>query len=176
MTASVVFEILYKEYYVRVFGLCRRLLNSVPLAEDATQEAFMRAYRKFGSYDNKQPFWLWIASIANNHCIDLLRRRSRLPTLFGDEQAELELCKSPDKQALTQLIEAEDASRLNAAIAKLPEKYRVPLVLAYFSDSSYDQIAADLSIRRNHVGVLLLRAKQHLRSCLADAANKEPQA
>lgn len=176
MTASVVFEILYKEYYVRVYGLCRRLLNSVPLTEDATQEAFMRAYRSFDSYDSNQPFWQWIASIANNHCVDLLRRRSRMAKLFGDEEAELELLESPDKQALTVLIDGEDTSALNAAIAQLPDKYRVPLVLAYFNDASYDQIAAHLSISRNHVGVLLLRAKQHLRSCLADVGNKEPQA
>ncbi|MCH7743299.1 MAG: RNA polymerase sigma factor [Proteobacteria bacterium] len=175
MTASVVFEILYKEYYVRVFGLCRRLLNSMPLAEDATQETFMRAYRNFDSYDNKQPFWQWIASIANNHCIDLLRRRGRIQKLFGDEEVELELCESPGKQALIELIEAEDTSTLNAAIAQLPDKYRVPLVLAYFNDSSYEQIAADLSISRNHVGVLLLRAKQHLRSSMADVGSREPQ-
>ena len=175
MTASVVFEILYREYYVRVFGLCRRLLNSAPLAEDATQEAFMRAYRSFDSYDSQQPFWQWIAAIANNHCVDLLRRRSRMAKLFGDEEAELELLESPDKQALTVLIDGEDTSALNAAIAQLPDKYRVPLVLAYFNDASYDQIAADLSISRNHVGVLLLRAKQHLRSCLADVGNREPE-
>ena len=85
MTVNVAFEILYREYYVRVFGLCRRLLNSAPLAEDATQEAFMNAYRSFDCYDSNKPFWQWIASIANNHCIDLLRRRGRLANLFVDE-------------------------------------------------------------------------------------------
>ena len=174
MAVNVAFEILYKEYYVRVFGLCRRLLNSAPLAEDATQETFMRAYRSFKSYNSEQPFWQWIASIANNHCVDLLRRRSRMRNLFGDEEAELELLESPDKQILTVLIDSEDTSALNASIAQLPDKYRVPIVLAYFHDSSYDEIAADLSISRNHVGVLLLRAKQHLRSKLAEAGVKEP--
>jgi len=171
MTTRVVFEILYKEYYVRVFGLCRRLLNSAPLAEDATQEAFMRAYRKFDSYDSNQPFWQWIASIANNHCIDLLRKRSKMAKLFGDEEAELELLESPDKPAETMLADLEDTNTLNAAIAELPDKYRVPLVLAYFNEVSYQQIAKDLSINTNHVGVLLLRAKQHLRSSIADVDN-----
>ena len=73
MAANVAFEILYKEYYARVFGLCRRLLGSPTLAEDATQETFMRAYKYFKRYDTSQPFWRWIATIANNHCIDLLR-------------------------------------------------------------------------------------------------------
>ena len=174
MATNVAFEILYKEYYVRVFGLCRRLLNSATLAEDATQETFMRAYRSFDKFDSDQPFWQWIASIANNYCIDLLRQRSRLTRLFSDEEAELELLESPDEQALTVLIHAEDTSALNTAIARLPDKYRVPLVLAYFNDSSYDQIAEALSISRNHVGVLLLRAKQRLRSGMEDSSAEEP--
>ena len=173
MTANVVFEILYKEYYVRVFGLCRRILNSAPLAEDATQEAFMRAYRNFKKYDSTQPFWQWIASIANNHCVDLLRRASRTEKLFGDEEVELGLIDSPEEQVVNALINSEDARTLAAAITRLPDKYRVPLVLAYFNNASYDQIAKDLSISRSHVGVLLLRAKQQLRSYMADVHGKE---
>lgn len=175
MRANVAFEILYKEYYVRVLGLCRRLLNSAPLAEDATQEAFMRAYRNFNRYDSNQPFWQWIASIASNHCIDLLRRGNKTPQLFGDEGAEMELIESGEKQLLTQLIDEENADLLSDAIGRLPDKYRVPLVLAYFNESSYDQIATDLSISRNHVGVLLLRAKQQLRSCLSSNDCKEAE-
>ena len=173
MATNVAFEILYKEYYVRVFGLCRRLLNSTALAEDATQEAFMRAYRNFDKYKTDQPFWQWIASIANNHCVDLLRKRSRMAKLFGEEDTELELLESPEKQVLPALLDAEDIGALNTAIGQLPDKYRVPLILAYYNESSYDQIAADLSISRNHVGVLLLRAKQHLRSYLTDADGQE---
>jgi RNA polymerase sigma-70 factor (ECF subfamily) len=51
----------------------------------------------------------------------------------------------------------------------LPDKYRVPVVLAYFNQLSYDEIAEQLNISRNHVGVLLLRAKQSLRTALNDA-------
>jgi RNA polymerase sigma factor (sigma-70 family) len=160
MATNVAFEILYKDYYVRVFGLCRRLLNSVNLAEDATQETFMRAYRSFNRYDSSQPFWQWIAAIANNYCIDLLRQRSRTTKLFGDEEAELAQLESPHKQVLTELIDEQDADAVNTAIAQLNDKYRIPLVHAYYNDSSYEEIAADLSISRSHVGVLLLRAKQ----------------
>ena len=168
MSANVVFEILYKEYYRRVYGLCRRLLNSTALAEDATQETFMRAYKNFARYDSQQPFWQWIAAIAKNHCIDLLRRRGRAASLFGDEAVEIEQLQASDQQAISMLVAAENAAALNHAIAKLPDKYRVPVVLAYFAEASYEQIAADLAISRNHVGVLLLRAKQQLRAYLLE--------
>ena len=163
MARTAAFEILYREYYVRVFGLCRRLLNSGDQAEDAAQEVFMRAYRGFNKYDVNQPFWQWIATIANNHCIDQLRARGRKEVLFGDETAELEELPSADAPVLSELISNEDAGALNQAIGDLPDRYRVPLVLAYFHQSSYDDIAKQLNISRNHVGVLLLRAKQRLR-------------
>ena len=72
MARHTAFEILYSDYYVRVFGLCRRLLNSSELAEDAAQETFMRAYKGFNKFDSEQPFWQWIAAIANNRDTILL--------------------------------------------------------------------------------------------------------
>ena len=175
MTARVAFEILYREYYVRVFGLCRKLLNSAPLAEDATQETFMRAYRSFDKYNGEQPFWQWIAAIANNHCVDLLRSKNRSDQFFGDEAVELEELAALDVPVLSSLIAAEDVDSLNEAIATLPDKYRVPLVLAYFNQTSYDQIAEQLEISRTHVGVLLLRAKKQVRTALVGLTDEVPQ-
>lgn len=167
MAKHTAFEILYQDYYLRVFGLCRRLLGSPHMAEDATQETFVRAYKNFGKFDAKQPFWQWIATIANNHCIDLLRQQSRAPHLFGDEHDELDSLPADDTPALSALIASDDHAALGRAINDLPDKYRVPLVLAYFNDSSYDDIAEHLEITRNHVGVLLLRARQQLKAALA---------
>lgn len=174
MASNVAFEILYKEYYVRVFGLCRRLLNSKPLAEDATQETFMRAFRSFNSYDSNQQFWHWISTIATNHCIDLLRKQNRSPDLFGDEEVEFDQLETGGKPIVNALIEAEDGSSLTSSITQLQDKYRIPLVLAYFHDASYEEIAEQLSISRNHVGVLLLRAKQKLREHLESIEGYTP--
>ena len=167
MARNTAFEILYREYYVRVFGLCRRLLNSTPLAEDAAQETFMKAYKNFHKYNAEQPFWQWIAAIANNHCIDLLRQGNRQGALFGDEASELDQLESADMPILNDLISVEEADALNAAVANLNVKFRIPVVLAYFNQFSYEEIAEQLQISRNHVGVLLLRAKQQLRTALA---------
>ena len=169
------FEILYREYYVRVFGLCRRLLNSPVQAEDATQETFMRAYKNFSRYDSQQPFWQWIASIAHHFCIDLLRQRKRNLGLFDTEQEEMDEIESPGPHALTAMIQVEDDEALNVALQSMPDKYRVPLVLLYFSEMSYDEIADELDVTRNHVGVLLLRAKQHLRRELIETQRKREE-
>ncbi len=175
MARNVAFEILYKDYYPRVFGLCRRLLNSSELAEDAAQEAFMRAYKNFRKYDTDKPFWQWIASIANNYCIDLLRQQTRTDALFGDEATEIEHLAAADTPMLSDLIAVEEADSLNGAVANLSAKYRVPLVLAYFNQFRYDEIAEQLSISRTHVGVLLLRAKQQLRADLINEGGEGGQ-
>jgi len=160
---NAAFEILYREYYVRVLGLCRRLLNSNELAEDATQEAFMRAYKSFRRYRPEQPFWQWIAAIASNHCIDVLRQQNRAKLILDDEATDVAQLAGAQAPVLSDLISLQEAESLNRAVSKLSAKYRVPLVLAYFNQCSYDEIAAQLQISRNHVGVLLLRAKQRLR-------------
>jgi len=172
---NAAFEILYKDYYARVFGLCRRLLNSSELAEDAAQETFMRAYKNIRKYDIDKPFWQWIASIANNYCIDLLRQQTRTDALFGDEATELEQLAAADTPMLSDLIAVEEADSLNGAVANLSAKYRVPLVLAYFNQFRYDEIAEQLNISRTHVGVLLLRAKQRLRADLINEGGEGVQ-
>ena len=163
---KVDFEALYRDHYRRVFGLCRRLLGRTAQAEDATQEVFVRAYRALDRYDTHQPFAAWILSIASNHCVDLLRTRARDGKLFGDVDVEIGELESSAQAPLDTLVDAERAAEIQAAIAALPDKYRLPIVLAYYNESSYDDIAHVLGIDRNHAGVLLLRAKQMLRRSL----------
>ena len=161
------FEALYRDHYRRVFGLCRRLLGRSTQAEDAAQEVFVRAYRALERYDTHQPFAAWILSIAANHCVDLLRGRARDGKLFDDVDTEIEALDSSAPSALETLIDAERSAEIRDAISGLPDKYRLPIVLAYYNDANYDEIAHALGITRNHVGVLLLRAKQLLRHSLA---------
>jgi RNA polymerase sigma-70 factor (ECF subfamily) len=170
MRKEAAFGELYKTHYRQVRGLCRQLLGAAERAEDAAQEAFLRAYRSFETYDASNSFAAWIMSIARNHCLDLLRRRSTERRLFGDESEEaVAAAAAPNADGLGAVITAERAAAVNAAVAKLPERYRVPLALAYYADADYDEIAATLEITRTHVGVLLFRAKQLLRESLADA-------
>jgi RNA polymerase sigma-70 factor (ECF subfamily) len=160
------FEAEYRSSYGRVYGLCLRLLGATMLAEDAAQDAFVRAYRALDRYDPEQPFGAWVTGIARNHCIDLLRRRHG-ELRFGDEAAELAAAESDSSDGIDALLIAQRSSRVRTAIAALPEKYRLPILLSYYNEASYDEIAEALGISRNHVGVLLLRGKQALRKTLA---------
>lgn len=132
----------------------------------------MRAYRALHQYDPGQPFAAWVLGIASHHCIDLMRRRSRERDLFGDESAETGDLPADGPGVIEQLLEAERGEAVRAAVAALPDRYRLPVVLAYYNEWSYDRIATELGITRNHVGVLLLRGRQLMRAALS----AEPEA
>lgn len=171
MTEEAAFAEHYRAHYGQVRALCRHLLGTKERAEDAAQEAFVRGYRNFASYDRAQPFGAWIMTIARHYCLDLLRRRTTEAHLFGTEADEAVAAAAADAEQLPTLLTAERARAVNAAVAGLPERYRVPLALAYYADASYDDIARDLGITRTHVGVLLCRAKQMLRTTLSEESH-----
>jgi len=161
---------IYRRYVRRVFGLCRCMLDSRESAEDATSEIFLKLQRSIASYDRSIPFAGWLLRVAGNQCIDLLRRRKRGRQIFGeveDEAGAIE-ARSSEPSPLAAVISAEERELVRDAIAQLPESYRVPLVLRYYSELSYDEIAQQLGLRRNYVATLIFRAKQELRRKLAD--------
>ncbi len=166
MSSEVAFAELYRTHYRRVFGLCRQLLGKAERAEDAAQEVFLRAHKAFASYDSGQPFAGWILRIASNYCIDMLRRRRKELELFGTESDERIAAEADDTDVLGDLLTAERAAEVKAAVEALPERYRLPLVLAYYNDASYDDVAAALGVTRTHAGTLICRAKQTLRRAL----------
>jgi RNA polymerase sigma-70 factor (ECF subfamily) len=160
---------IYRRYVRRVFGLCRYMLDSRESAEDATSEVFLKLRRSIESYDSSIPFPRWLLRVAGNQCIDVLRRRRRGRQVIvevDDGGAAIEAI-SPEPSPLGAVISKEERARVRETIARLPENYRVPLVLRYYSELSYDEIAHQLGVERNNVAALIFRAKQELRRRLA---------
>jgi RNA polymerase sigma-70 factor, ECF subfamily len=153
----------------RVFGLCRYMLDSRENAEDATSEVFLKVQRSIGSYDGSIPFHRWLLRVAGNQCIDAVRRRRRGRRVIVEVEDEAVVTGPAglEPSPLGALLSAEERVQVRDAIARLPDNYRVPLVLRYYGELSYDEIAQQLNLERNHVAALLFRAKQELRRRLA---------
>jgi len=157
----------YVRFSRRVLGLCLHLLSSPEEAEDATSEVFMKLRAAIGRYDPAQPLWPWVTAIATRHCLDRLRRRRRERRLFEAEPETPVAVGEGGASPLAELLAEENRAVLAAAIAALPERQRVPLVLRYHGEISYDDIAEHLGWTRERVAVSLFRAKQTLRRVLA---------
>jgi RNA polymerase sigma-70 factor (ECF subfamily) len=156
---------IHHRYVRRVLGLCRYMLDSRESAEDATSEVFLKLQRSIDSYDGSIPFPRWLLRVAGNQCIDVLRRRRRERQVIvevEDGAAVIE-ATSAEPSPLGTVIRMAEKAELQAAIGRLPENYRVPLVLRYYSELSYDEIGQQLDLQRNHVAALIFRAKQELR-------------
>lgn len=161
---------IYRRYALRVFGLCRHMLGSRQSAEDATSEVFVKLQRSIPTYDGSIPFAKWLLRVAANQCIDALRRQQRGRKVIvevEDLAAVTEDVPGAELSPLGAVMRAEDRRQVRDAVARLPENYRLPLVLRYYSELSYDEIAQQLGIQRNYVAALIFRAKQELRRKLA---------
>ncbi len=160
---------IYRRYVPRVFGLCLYMLGSRENAEDATSDVFLKLQRSIESYDGSVPFPRWLLRVAGNQCIDILRRRQRARHgMVEVEDGAVDTgarCSEPSP--LAAVIGAEKRAEVRDAVSRLPVKYRVPLVLRYYSELTYDEIGQQLGLERNYVAALIFRAKQELRRKLA---------
>jgi RNA polymerase sigma-70 factor (ECF subfamily) len=162
---------LHRLYGRRVLGLCRHLLGSPDAAEDARNEVFARLPRAVERYDAALPFERWLLSVTSHHCLDLLRRRRVEARLFVAEPEEPGTAAGgiePGPSPLAAVLAGEGRERVRDALPRLPERYRLVLVLRYYGELGYDDIAAELGLARNHVAILIFRAKRALRRLLAD--------
>jgi RNA polymerase sigma-70 factor (ECF subfamily) len=167
------FEEIYREHHRKVFNLCAYLLNSTHAAEDASHDVFLRAQRRMDTYDSSLPFSNWILKVASNYCIDILRRRGLEKRLFGTDTSESLDISSNKPGPLSHVLSAEQGETVRRALGSLPDKFRIPLVLAYYNEYSYDQIASVMKIPRNTVATLLFRGKLLLREKLEKEKHHE---
>ena len=156
---------LYREYAPAIFRFCRRAMPTREDAEDATMEIFMKLKKKLSQYDTTRSFSAWLYKVAANHCWDILRRR-RIRQDKETEDVESVPLEHPEPSQLEKLIEQRSGEEVRKALEKMGARARMALVMRYYSDMSYDEIADALGVRRAFVGVVLLRARHELRQAL----------
>ena len=158
-----VFAKLYGEFHPRVLKLCQHLLGSREEAEDAANEVFVRLPRALRTYDREQPFWGWLSTVARHHCVDRLRSRRSEQRVIQPVEPEAPVPVSQTVSPLDELLRSEAREAVRAAIARLPERYRSPLILRYYRYLTYAEIGLRLGLSRANVAILVFRAKQRLR-------------
>src|SRR5215813_9964187 len=156
---------LYREYAPAIFRFCRRAMPTREDAEDATMAIFMKLKGKLNQYDTTRSFTAWLYKVAANHCWDILRRRKIRQDKETEDVESIPL-EHPEPSQLEKLIEQRSSEEVRKALEKMGARARMALVMRYYSDMSYDEIADALGVRRAFVGVVLLRARHELRQAL----------
>jgi RNA polymerase sigma-70 factor (ECF subfamily) len=155
------FSHLVQAYQRPVFNLTYRMLGNAEEAEDAAQETFLRAFSRLNQYDPQMKFSTWVFSIANHHCIDRLRKR-RATHISIDDNPVLENLQEDTPLPEHQALHKEQSIELQGLINLLEPEYRTPLVLRYWEEMSYEEIAESMGVTVAAVKSRLFRARQQL--------------
>ncbi|MGH9247343.1 MAG: sigma-70 family RNA polymerase sigma factor [Acidimicrobiales bacterium] len=154
------FESLMRAYQAHVFRFLRHLVGDATLAEDLTQETFLRVYRRLGSFRFQSKFSTWLFQIARNAATDELRsqqRRARLLTMAPAPPGP----SAPDARA-----------ELQAALASLSPTLREALLLVEIFGLAYAEVAEVLALPVGTVKSRVFHARQRLHEWRGDVPTR----
>jgi RNA polymerase sigma-70 factor (ECF subfamily) len=167
---------LIERYTTPIYNLARRLLRDSMEAENVAQETFLRLMLSANRIDLTQPIKPYIFRIAVNQCRDLMRKHRPLVfTDLGEDSAQaVDTIVDDQPEPWESLAQAELETRLRHAIDQLPAKFQTVILLRYFEDLSYEDIARALDLPLNTVRTFLHRAKAQLREALEPESQSSP--
>ena len=148
-------DVLLGRHVDRVHAICRRILGNPEDALDATQEALIAVSRAIARFDERAAFTTWLYRIATNAALDELRRRGRRP-MPSEQLIEATAAASVGADA------AGDRIDIDAALARIPEEFRVAVVLRDLCDLDYAQIADVLAVPPGTVRSRIARGRAAL--------------
>ena len=168
------FESLMIKYYKRILNFIYRYVGSREIAEDLTQEVFIRVYNNVHKFKPEAKFSTWAFTIARNLSLNELRRLKRtafsldqaVDTQEGSVQSQWADEKAADPGKT--LSDDERKTQIRAAISELPENQRVAVLLRRYEDFSYEEIAEAMNTSVKAVKSLLNRAKENLKVKLSN--------
>jgi RNA polymerase sigma-70 factor (ECF subfamily) len=172
---TVAFETLIERHQALIAGTVARMLGSNSDVEDIAQQVFIRVWKSASRYVARAKFTTWLLKITRNLVFNEMRRAKRhphVPVQIDPEAEELplrdEMTATPDAT----LLQEELQSKIDSAIAQLPDTQRMALVLRRYQELSYEEIAEVLELSVPAVKSLLFRARAELRERLQDYLNK----
>jgi len=152
------FAMLLPRYRDKVFRLTYSMLQNHAMAEDTTQDIFLRVWRALPGYASQASLSTWIYAISKNACLSEFRKRRPTVSIDGDEDEY-----NPEVAALA-APDPDDSATVSVGqlLDQLPERYRQAVTLFYMEDKSYEQTAAALGLPLGTVKALLHRARKRL--------------
>lgn len=164
------FDALIDRYEPKIARYAHKFLIEGDDAKDAVQDVFIKVYANIKDFDVSRRFSPWIYRIAHNEFVNIIKKRSRYPLVSLDADVIFPFLSSDDS-ADQNINKEEIKNTIDESLKDIPPKYREPLVLYYFEDLDYKQIADVMRIPVATVGVRLRRGKIILKNILQNKNN-----
>lgn len=167
------FAELMERYRDAIFFMLLKMVNNRDDADDLTIEAFGKAFNRIKQYQPNYAFSTWLFKIASNNCIDFLRKEKKKRmvsldnTVSGDDGDEMTFEVKDDKPDPEEVfIKEQKAETMREVVDKLKPRYRDLVMLRYFKEYSYDEIAKEMDLPLGTVKAQLFRAREFLSQML----------
>jgi RNA polymerase sigma-70 factor, ECF subfamily len=164
------YEELVRRWAGRVTAVCHGRLGYAAEAEDLAQETLLRGFRSLSSLADHDKFGSWLCGIASHACLDWLKSRERTQIPFSalspDHQADTFAGSEPEADGLA-LDRAEELRQLMSEVEALPEEYREVVMLYYYEDVTYRDLAQLLGVSAATINARLTKARALLRERLS---------
>ena len=164
------------KYQDKIYNLCRHMLGNEHDAEDAAQDAFLKAYQALPKFQPKASLYTWLYRIAANTCIDY-KRKPVWESLFGgtEEGDRLVHDRASNDPTPEKLYQSKQIGRvLQESLGKLSSKLRVIIILKEIEELSYEKIAEVLDLSMGTVKSRIARAREELYKIMTKFREQNP--
>jgi RNA polymerase sigma-70 factor (ECF subfamily) len=156
------FEELVTRYKKLIYSVVYNMINDKDEVNDISQEVFIRIYKALNRYNPEYKFSTWAVRIATNLCLDVIRKKK----VDSTPMEEIEDFSNTQDTPENAYLGREKSERIRKAIADLPEKYRVPIILFHQNGMSYEEMTRILNEPMTIIKNRLYRARLMLRESL----------
>lgn len=159
------FDKLYVKYSNKVFSKCISLLKNEALAQDATQDIFLKIFLNLSKFGGKSKFSTWIYSITYNYCIDLIRKAKKEKNIFSEDiENAPDLAEEVPDSALLEI----EVKKLKIILEKIPVGDKAVLLMKYQDDMSIKEISESLEKSESAIKMKIKRAKHKVQKVYKD--------
>lgn len=166
------FTLLYRRYSNKVFAKCITMLTDEGLARDATQDIFIKILLNLSKFTEQSSFSTWLYSITYNYCIDVIRKKKKLPLIFSDDVSRIS--KDTDVDIPDSVLLEMKQERLEKVLELLPPGDRTILMFKYADDLSIKEIGDIIGKTESAVKMQIMRAKQKAHSIYLEKYGPDP--
>jgi RNA polymerase sigma-70 factor (ECF subfamily) len=162
------FETLVKKYQNNIYYLCRRMTGSHQTADDVSQETFIKAYFALNNFKDGMNFFTWVRKIAVNNSLNLIKASKREEPL-GHNAEKISGNSSMGQELPHEMLQRNQTEqKFKKALKALPAEQKIVFILRVYENQSYKEIAQVLDISVGTVMSRLSRAREKLRTSMAE--------